>query len=123
MSTPRSRSDQPPEFVVSDLRPEQLMMVMDAIARAANGGDGTELRLTSAEDAEKLIDRVLQGLCRSYPASGSGEGLYRHVVRIVDRSMVRAVLGRVDGCQVRAAEILGISRNTLRSKMRELGIK
>ena len=98
------------------------MMAIEALARAASG-DGKEFHLTSPEEAEKLIDRVLQGLCRSYPVSGKGEGLYRHVVRIVDRSMVRAVLGRVDGCQVRAAEILGISRNTLRSKMRELGIR
>lgn len=122
MNTPRAGSDQSPEFVVSDLRPDQLLMVMDAIARAARDGDGKELRLTSPEDAEKLIDRVLQSFCRSYPASGK-EGLYKYVVRLVDRSMVQAVLGRVDGCQVRAAEILGISRNTLRNKMKELGLK
>jgi DNA-binding protein Fis len=122
MNSERSTNAQTsPQFVVSDLRPEQLKLIIEAVAQAADGGAG-DVRITSPEDAERLIDRVLQGLCQMYPVR-SREGLYRHVVRIVDRSMVRAVLGRVDGCQVRAAEILGISRNTLRSKMKDLGIE
>ena len=122
MSSERSRTEQPPEVVVSDLRPEQLLLVLEAVAKAARGSDGQAITIASREDAERLIDRVLQSLCRTYPAR-CPEGLYRHVVRIVDRSVLSAVLGRVDGCQVRAAEILGISRNTLRSKMRELGLE
>lgn len=50
-------------------------------------------------------------------------GLYELVLREVEEPLVRVVLGHVDGNQSRAADILGITRATLRRKMRELGLK
>jgi Fis family transcriptional regulator len=40
----------------------------------------------------------------------------------VERPLIRAVLEWAEGNQTRAAEILGIHRNTLRAKIRSLGI-
>ncbi|MFZ9709592.1 MAG: helix-turn-helix domain-containing protein [Steroidobacteraceae bacterium] len=50
-------------------------------------------------------------------------GLYDLVLREVEEPLVRVVLDHVDGNQTRAADILGITRATLRRKMRELGLK
>jgi len=50
-------------------------------------------------------------------------GLYELVLREVEEPLVRVVLGHVDGNQSRAADILGITRATLRRKMRALGLK
>lgn len=53
--------------------------------------------------------------------SGSTE-LYSEVLQIMERDLVVEVLRHTGGNQVQAARILGIARNSLRSKMQALGI-
>ena len=49
-------------------------------------------------------------------------GLYDGALREVERPLIELTLEATRGNQVRAAELLGINRNTLRKKIRELGI-
>jgi len=49
--------------------------------------------------------------------------LYRRVLREVERALVEEALQRSKGSQTKAAKILGIHRNTLRARMRALGIQ
>jgi Fis family transcriptional regulator len=49
-------------------------------------------------------------------------GLYQRVMREVEEPLLRVVLRHADGNQTRAAEILGITRATLRRKLRDLGL-
>ncbi len=48
--------------------------------------------------------------------------LYDLVLREVEEPLLKAVLDYTDGNQLRAADILGINRGTLRKKLRQLGL-
>ncbi len=52
-----------------------------------------------------------------------GCGLYDMVMNCVEKPLVEMVLQQVGGNQSRAAEMLGINRNTLRKKMSQHGIE
>ena len=53
-----------------------------------------------------------------YPVTG----LYDDVIARVERPMLEMVMSATGGNQVRAAEILGLNRNTLRRKLAEHGL-
>jgi len=48
--------------------------------------------------------------------------LYDLMMGLVEKPLLRAVLRETGGNQLRAAQILGINRNTLRKKLTEHGI-
>jgi two-component system nitrogen regulation response regulator GlnG len=48
--------------------------------------------------------------------------IYRSIMETIDRSLIEQMLERTDGNQLKAAAILGINRNTIRTKIRKLGI-
>ena len=50
-------------------------------------------------------------------------GLYGRVLREVEEPLIVATLAITRGNQLRAANILGLNRNTLRKKIKELDIK
>lgn len=60
-------------------------------------------------------------LVRQMLAEGRSD-LYREISTVVDRVLLEEVLQHLGGHQQQAAEVLGISRMTLRSKLRALGL-
>jgi two-component system nitrogen regulation response regulator GlnG len=70
---------------------------------------------------EELIERKLMDCVRGLRERASAN-LYDLVVALVEKPLLRAVLRETGGNQVRAAQILGINRNTLRKKLTEHGI-
>lgn len=50
-------------------------------------------------------------------------GVYARIMRLVEKPLIEITLKSVRGNQLKAAEILGINRNTLRKKMAELSIR
>jgi hypothetical protein len=50
-------------------------------------------------------------------------GLYDRVLEEVERPLIQLTLSATRGNQVRAAEILGLNRNTLRKKIQDLGVE
>ncbi|MFO0891434.1 MAG: sigma-54 dependent transcriptional regulator [Isosphaeraceae bacterium] len=79
------------------------------------GGNAARIALAGEEALD--IVRLARELIRS------GEsGLYEKLIARVDRAVLSEVLRQTRGNQVRASELLGISRNTLRSKLRASGL-
>jgi two-component system nitrogen regulation response regulator GlnG len=70
---------------------------------------------------EDIIERKLMECVRGLRAHASAN-LYDLMVGLVEKPLLRAVLRETGGNQVRAAQILGINRNTLRKKLTEHGI-
>ncbi len=48
--------------------------------------------------------------------------LYRFILEIIERPLLERVLERTEGNQLKAARVLGINRNTMRAKIKKLGI-
>ena len=49
--------------------------------------------------------------------------VYKQVVEKIEKGLIESVLERAEGNQLKTARILGINRNTLRAKIKKLGIK
>ena len=75
----------------------------------------TQVPDTSGQEAALDVASLVSGLLHA------GEfDIYRKVLLEVDRLVLDAVLRFVDGNQVQASELLGISRTTLRARIRSL---
>lgn len=70
-----------------------------------------------------LVERHLAGNFADQPDGVPAAGLYDRVLQEVERPLIQLTLSATRGNQVRAAEILGLNRNTLRKKIQDLGVE
>ncbi|MHC1698395.1 MAG: sigma-54-dependent transcriptional regulator [Geobacteraceae bacterium] len=71
---------------------------------------------------EALVEMKLRSSLGNLDKMESGD-LYGLILEQMERPLIRFVLEKTRGNQVKAAEILGINRNTLRKKIQELDIE
>jgi len=86
-----------------------------------NDGDWAELKVSTPERRALLADCVRDAL-QSYLSQMDGHpinDLYRLVIEEVERPLLATALDYTRGNQTRAAQLLGISRSTLRKKVAE----
>ena len=77
-------------------------------------------------ERENLSDAVARHLQAYFDAHGDAlpaPGMHERVVREVERPLISLCLAATRGNQIKAAELLGLNRNTLRKKIRELDIQ
>lgn len=75
---------------------------------------------------ENDIARCVRKAVEGYFKDLDGEkpcAIYDMVISSVEKPLLEMVLHQVEGNQTRAAELLGMNRNTLRKKMKEYRIK
>ena len=76
----------------------------------------------AGEGLSAAVERHLRDYFLAHGSSLPSSGLYDRVLREVERPLIALSLGATRGNQIRAAELLGLNRNTLRKKIRELDI-
>ncbi len=79
----------------------------------------------AAENASlsELVEGYLGRYFARYGRELPPPGLYDRVIRDVEQPLITAALAATRGNQIRAAELLGLNRNTLRSRIRDLDIQ
>jgi len=68
------------------------------------------------------IERHLRDYFDSHAGEMPPQGLYERILREMERPLITLTMQAARGNQVKAAEVLGVNRNTLRKKIRELDI-
>ena len=102
------------------LSSDPLLTVADfAGLRPQKGSERTQNEELSLEG---IVDMKLRGCLSNMDKMESGD-VYAMVLEQVERPLIRFVLEKTRGNQVKAADILGINRNTLRKKIQDLGIE
>ncbi|MDH3594779.1 MAG: nitrogen regulation protein NR(I) [Rhodospirillales bacterium] len=89
-------------------------------------GETSAAEPAGAPAGESLGDAVERHLRDYFAAHSDGlpaSGLYHRVLREIERPLIELSLIATNGNQVQAAGLLGLNRNTLRKKIRELDIR
>jgi two-component system, NtrC family, nitrogen regulation response regulator GlnG len=102
----------------------------ETISAAVIEGELSQPALPVAGDEphadESLAGAVERHLTRYFGDFGDGlppPGLYHRILREVEYPLLSAALAATRGNQIRAADLLGVNRNTLRKKIRDLDIQ
>jgi two-component system nitrogen regulation response regulator GlnG len=97
----------------------------DAIRRELAGAARAPVREEAEAGGEGLAGAVDRHLADYFAAHRDGlpaAGLYDRVLREIERPLILQSLKATKGNQIRAAQMLGLNRNTLRKKIRDLDI-
>jgi two-component system nitrogen regulation response regulator GlnG len=84
---------------------------------APEAGDGGKESLGGA------VERHLRDYYAAHKDGLPPPGLYDRVLREIERPLISLSLAATRGNQIKAAQVLGLNRNTLRKKLRELDIQ
>ena len=71
-----------------------------------------------SDSVKRSLERYFKDMDGEKPTS-----IHDMVLRNVEKPMIELVLSHAEGNQTLAAQMLGINRNTLRKKMKQLRIK
>ncbi|APX69051.1 MULTISPECIES: nitrogen regulation protein NR(I) [unclassified Brucella] len=101
-----------PEIIETELKAE--LAKPDVVAAA--GGEMENISISQA------VEQNMQRYFASFGSDLPPPGLYQRVLAEVEYPLILACLTATRGNQIKAADLLGLNRNTLRKKIRELGV-
>jgi two-component system nitrogen regulation response regulator GlnG len=83
----------------------------------------THLAAGAHESFSNGLERHVSDLFKSHGSDLPPVGLYHRVLRELEAPLIAATLAATRGNQIKAAELLGLNRNTLRKKIRDLDLR
>ena len=97
--------------------PRQVQNGNGASAPASSSGGGEESSLSLS------VEHHLSALFKEAGEQLPPPGLYHRILREIEYPLISAALAATRGNQIKAAELLGLNRNTLRKKVRDLDVR
>ncbi|BBK31953.1 two-component system nitrogen regulation response regulator GlnG [Stella humosa] len=97
-------------------------VVEQELAEVAAAGT-TVVEAPAGEGLGAAAERHLKEYFTAHGEALPAAGLYDRVLREIERPLISLTLTATRGNQIRAAQLLGLNRNTLRKKIRELDIQ
>ncbi|MEQ9488409.1 MAG: nitrogen regulation protein NR(I) [Alphaproteobacteria bacterium] len=91
---------------------------LSEIEPSPSGAPGTNGETSLSDAVEQHLRRYFDSHNGELPANG----LHGRILREVERPLLSLTLAATNGNQLKAADVLGLNRNTLRKKVRELEI-
>jgi two-component system nitrogen regulation response regulator GlnG len=79
--------------------------------------------ISGDESLAGAVERHLTAYFASFENGIPPSGLYHRILREIEYPLLSAALAATRGNQIRAADLLGVNRNTLRKKIRDLDIQ
>jgi two-component system, NtrC family, nitrogen regulation response regulator GlnG len=76
-----------------------------------------------SENLSEAVDRHLMAYFSEFKGDLPPPGLYHRILREIEEPLIGAALAATRGNQIKAAELLGLNRNTLRKKIRDLDLR
>jgi two-component system nitrogen regulation response regulator GlnG len=102
----------------------------DVITASVIDGELAPPAVTSGGNAHHGIDNLggaveayLSSHFSGFPNGVPPPGLYHRILKEIEVPLLTAALAATRGNQIRAADLLGLNRNTLRKKIRDLDIQ
>jgi two-component system nitrogen regulation response regulator GlnG len=89
---------------------------------AAQNAPVPDARISSAATLSEFVENHLAKYFAGFQPGLPPEGLYHRIIQQVEAPLINASLAATSGNQIRAASLLGINRNTLRTRIKELGL-
>jgi two-component system nitrogen regulation response regulator GlnG len=75
------------------------------------------------EGLSSSVERHLAAYFATFGDNLPPPGLYHRILREIEHPLLTVTLAATRGNQIRAADLLGVNRNTLRKKIRDLDIQ
>jgi two-component system nitrogen regulation response regulator GlnG len=75
------------------------------------------------ESLSSAVERHLATYFAGFEDGLPPAGLYHRILREIEQPLLTAALAATRGNQIRAADLLGVNRNTLRKKIKDLEIQ
>jgi two-component system nitrogen regulation response regulator GlnG len=114
------------QIVVSELGLDVSRESGSFLAPPAGGPAGAAAPVLARDGDESLSMSVERHLTELFKAHGDKlppPGLYHRILREIEYPLISIALAATRGNQIKAAELLGLNRNTLRKKVRDLDVR
>ncbi len=113
----------PHDVITSPAIEAELEMANAAQARPAGFPAAVAPVVVDGSSLREFMESYLAAHFASYGNELPPPGLYDRILEQVEGPLVSAVLAATRGNQIKAADVLGVNRNTLRKKIKDLDIR